>query len=85
MKKYIALLTVAAFAVVGYAGDNKACSDKDKAACSAKDKAACSQQAKSACPANAEAASCCPSGKLAKKEGSKKIVQSPKAAGQAGR
>ena len=84
MKKYIALLTVAAFAVVGYAGDTKACADKDKAACSAKDKAACAEKGKAACPASAEAASCCPGGKMAKKDGTKKIVQSPKAAGQAG-
>ena len=83
MKKYIAMLTVAAFAVVGYAGD-KACADKDKAACAAKDKTACAEKGKSACSASAEASACCPNGKLAKKDGSKKIVQSPKAAGQAG-
>lgn len=84
MKKYIAMLTVAAFAAVGYAGDNKACTDKDKAACAAKDKLASAEKGKSACPASAEASACCANGKLAKKDGSKKIVQSPKAAGQAG-
>jgi len=83
MKKYIALLTVAAFAVVGFAGDTKA--GANKAACSGKDAAACAAKGKSACPASAEAASCCPNGKLAKKDGTKKIVQSPKAAGAAGR
>jgi len=81
MKKYIALLTVAAFAVVGYAGDKKASADK---AAGCKDGAACAEKSKAACPASAEASSCCASGKLAKKEGTKKIVQSPKAAGQAG-
>jgi hypothetical protein len=85
MKKYIAILTVAAFAVVGHAGDTKACTDKDKAACAAKDKTACAEKDKAACPASAQASSCCPSGKLAKKDGSKKVVQSPKAAGSAGR
>jgi len=83
MKKYIALLTVAAFAVVGYAGDDKASADK-AACCKGKDTAACADKSKAACPASAEASSCCASGKLAKKDGTKKIVQSPKAAGQAG-
>jgi hypothetical protein len=83
MKKYIALLTVAAFAVVGYAGDNKASADK-AACCKGKDSAACADKSKAACPASAEAASCCPGGKVAKKDTTKKIVQSPKAAGAAG-
>jgi len=82
MKKYIALLTVAAFAVVGYAGDNKACTDKDKAACSAKDKTACTAKAKSACPASAKASACCASGKMAKRDTTKKVVHSPRAAEQ---
>ncbi len=85
MKKYIVLFTVTAFAVMANAGDNKACSDKDKAACSAKEKAACAEKAKASCPASAAAASCCPSGKVAKKDSSKKVVQSPKASGEAGR
>jgi hypothetical protein len=70
MKKYIALLTIAAFAVAAQAGD-KACADKDKAACAGKDKAACADQAK--------AGGCC-----AKSATVKKVVQSPKAASQAG-
>ena len=67
MKKYIAMLTVAAFAVTAYAGD-KACSDKAKAACAGKDQAACC-----ASKTVAKSASC------SKGEVAKKVVQSPKA------
>ncbi|MCW5550567.1 MAG: hypothetical protein KIS67_00230 [Verrucomicrobiae bacterium] len=147
MKKYIAILTVAAFAVVAYAGekccadkaktasvkqatlvmqkvsadkaacastvtcaDKTACSDKtacaDKTACSSKTacadktecsvKAACADKNVTACAVTAKAdgngngscpvATAC-SGKsgLAKKDGARKIVQSPKAAGEAGK
>ena len=74
MKKYIVILMVAAFAAVGYAGDKSA---------TAKPKAASADKA-AACPAAAES-SCCANAKVAKKDTSKKIVQSPKAAGEAGR
>ncbi len=135
MKKYIAILTVAAFAVVAYAGE-KCCADKaktasvkqatlvmqtvsaDKAACAStvacadmtacsgktacadktecSVKAACADKNVTACAVTAKAdgngngscpvATAC-SGKsgLAKKDGARKIVQSPKAAGEAGK
>ena len=67
MKKYIAMLTIAAFAVTSYAGD-KACSDKAKAACAGKDQAACC-----AGKTVAKGTSC------SKGEVAKKVVQSPKA------
>jgi hypothetical protein len=82
MKKIIAILTVAAFAAVSYAGD-KAASPKAKTA-SAEAKSACS--AEGACCAKEQVAkkdSCCALEQVAKKESnSKKIVMSPKAAGQ---
>ena len=71
MKKYIAMLTVAAFAVTSYAGD-KACSDKAKAACASKDQAACCATKDGAVAKGAS----CSKGEVAKK------VQSPKAASQ---
>lgn len=72
MKKYIAILMVAAFAVVSYAGDKSATTTKTKAA---------SADAKSAC-----AAECSANAQVAKKScSSKKIVMSPKAAGEVGR
>src|SRR5262245_57399822 len=78
MKKYLAILTVAAFAAVSYAGD-KATTQSPKAASADKAKT-------EACSASVAAAStCCADGKLAKKDSTKKIVQSPKAAGAAGR
>lgn len=135
MKKYIVILTVAAFAMGAYAGE-KCCADKaktasvkqatlvmqkvsaDKAACASAvacaDKTACSDKTacadktecsvKTAC-ADKNTTACavtakadgngngsCPvatacSGKsgLAKKDGARKIVQSPKAAGEAGK
>lgn len=76
MKKYIVMLTIAAFAVAAQAGD-KACAGKDKAACAGKAKAACSEKANSACADQAKAGGCC-----AKAATAKKVVQSPKAAGQ---
>jgi hypothetical protein len=85
MKKYIAILTVAALAAVSYAGD-KASTSSPKAASADKAKSACA--AKSDCAASASASadsSCCANSKVAKKDTTKKIVQSPKAAGEAGR
>lgn len=80
MKKYIAMLAVAAFAVTSYAGD-KACSGKEKAACAAKGQTACSAKAQTACASKAstvaKGSSCC------KGEVAKKVLQSPKAAGGA--
>ena len=73
MKKYIAILTVAAFAAVSYAGD-KAATPKTKAA---------SADAKTACAAET---ACCAKEQVAKKNSdSKKVVMSPKAAGEVGR
>lgn len=74
MKKYIALLTIAAFAVAAQAGD-KTCADKDKAACAGKDKAACMEKAKTGCADQAKAGGCCANSTTAKK-----VVQSPKGA-----
>jgi hypothetical protein len=75
MKKYIVILTVAAFTAVGYAG-NKASANKNKNV----------SADKAVCPASAAAgSSCCANSKFAKKNCTKKIVQSPKAAGEAGR
>ena len=75
MKKYIVILTVAAFAAAGYAGD-KAAANKNKG----------TSADRAVCPASASAESCCcANSKFAKKNSTKKIVQSPKAAGQAGR
>jgi len=77
MKKYIAILMVAAFAAVSYAGDKASANTT---------KAASADKAKAACPVAAAAeSSCCANAKLAKKDTTKKIVQSPKAAGEAGR
>ena len=91
MKKYIAILTVAALSAVSYAGD-KASLSSPKAASADKAKAACAVKsdcaAKSDCAVSASASadsSCCASSKVAKKDTTKKIVQSPKAAGEAGR
>jgi hypothetical protein len=73
MKKYIVLLMVAAFAAVSYAGD-KAATAKTKVK-------AASVDTKSAC-----AAECSASAQVAKKPcNTKKIVMSPKAAGEVGR
>jgi len=76
MKKYIALLTIAAFAVAAYAAD-KTCPAKDKAACVEKAKAGCPGQAKAGCADQAKAGGCC-----AKAAATKKVAQSPKAAGE---
>jgi hypothetical protein len=79
MKKYIAILMVATLAAVSYAGDKASASSP---------KAASADKAKSACEASSSAkadSSCCANSKVAKKDTSKKIVQSPKAAGEAGR
>jgi hypothetical protein len=74
MKKYIAVLMVAAFAVAAYAG-NKIASPKDAAACSDNKAACCSSQQ-----------ACCAKTETAKKSGStKKVVMSPKAAGEVGK
>ena len=73
MKKYIALLTIAAFAVAAQAG-GKACADKDKAACAGKDKAACAAKGTTCTAYQAKAGGCCAQSGLAKK-----LVQSPKA------
>jgi len=80
MKKYIALLTIAAFAVAAQAAD-KTCPAKDKAACCmGKDKATCAEKAKAGCADQAKAGGCC-----AKSAAARKVLQSPKAAGEAGR
>ena len=73
MKKYIAMLMIAAFAVAAQAG-GKACADKDQAACAGKDKAACSAKGKTCSADQAKAGGCC-----AKSATAKKVVQSPKA------
>jgi hypothetical protein len=78
MKKYIALLMVAAFAVSSYAGE-KACAGKDAAACAGKDKSACAGKEQAACCAGKGAVakgSSCSKAVIAKKG-----LQSPKAAG----
>lgn len=72
MKKYIAMLAVAAFAVSAYAG-GKECSDKAKAACAGKDQAACCAGKSDV----AKAGATCTKG--AKNEVAKKVLQSPKA------
>lgn len=76
MKKYIVILMVAAFAAVSYAGDKGATVKTTKVkAVSADAKSACA--AEGACSANAQ---------VAKKScNGKKIVMSPKAAGEVGR
>lgn len=78
MKKMIALFSVVAVAFALQAGE---------AACS-KDKAACDKKKAAGCPAKAEVKGCCPSkgdcsAKVAKADGAKKPVKSPKAAGEA--
>ena len=77
MKKYIAVLAVAAFTVSAYAG-GKECSDKAKAACAGKDQAACCA-GKSDAVAKA-GASCTKGASCHKAELAKKWLQSPKAA-----
>ena len=75
MKKYIAMLAVAAFAVTSYAGDTKACADKNKAACAGKEQAACCAGK----DAVAKGASCTKGTSCAKGEVAKRVLQSPKA------
>ncbi len=73
MKKYIVILTLAAFAAVSYAGD-KSTAPKTKTA---------SADGKTDCAA---ATACCAKEQVAKKScNTKKIVMSPKAAGEVGR
>jgi hypothetical protein len=74
MKKIILTLTIVAFAVAVQAAEGQGCC-KSKAACTDKDKAACAEKAKVGCPAKAG----CPF----KAEAAKKVVMSPKAAGEA--
>ncbi len=90
MKKYIALLTIAAFAVTAYAGD-KTCPSQAQAGCAGKDKAACSMAKGASCTAK-EHAACAAAGKgcaeaksssCCKGQAAKKSLQSPKAAGGA--
>ena len=73
MKKIILTLTIVAFAVAVQAGEGQGCC-KSKAACADKDKAACAEKAKAGCPAKAG---------CHKAEAAKKVVMSPKAAGEA--
>lgn len=71
MKKLILTLTVAAFTVGAFAGENCAAS-KDKAACGDKDKTAAS------CPAGKDAAKCPATGATAKKDGEAKPADASK-------
>jgi len=93
MKKYIALLTIAAFALAAYAGD-MTCPAQSKAGCAGKDKAACAEKAKAGCPGQAKAgcpgqakAGCADQAKAggccAKSAAARKLAQSPKATGEA--
>ena len=81
MKKIILSVMVTAFAVAVYAGEGKACSDKEGSCCAGKAKT--SVQVKGECPMAKQASAC--SSTAAKNKGiaAKQVLMSPKAQAEA--